>query len=673
MPHKLSIEDSDIRAIEQALGDVDFDDPHRMEALRCCKSCDIQACPGSGKTTLLVAKLAILANKWRWKDRGILVLSHTNVARQEVQERLARVGGHKLLEYPHFVGTIQKFVNQFLALPYLRIRNVKNPRVDSSLFARRIEERFVSSYVWPADLRKEFHKNPALKKKLCSLQYQFREGAIKIASQEGELPIEYDDSEGSHEPDTFRISADHLKKIEGAKNTLATEEEIFCFGDMYALAQRYLSLQPLVAQGLRRRFPFVLVDEMQDTDSLQASTLRMAFESETTLQRIGDANQAIFGSVYARESGSGFPSDGALQLPHSRRFCPKIAQFATPLTKAVDHQVLEGNDLVVDSRKHTIFTFDQGSIGDVLPAFGRLIEDEYLNGFPERFQAKAVGARKAGKAKRAERYPFLISDYFGGFSAKAASKDASSSTLFEAAIKARTEFDRTQDFNEPWKLLVAGCLEILRLQDVQDPILTSQLGRPHHYSQSSLVERFSQTNRGQELRTLGFTFLTQVDTWQERVKWESATQRLFRTLAEGLGIENCWCDKAQEFCRWPEEESPGQAAAGKKSNIYVHEAGSSSQSIEIEIATIHATKGETHTATLVLDTFFDRSHDLKSMLPFLVGSNKRVTDANRKRMKRTFVAMTRPRELLCLAMRRDHINKAQKKKLIKAGWRFEEL
>jgi hypothetical protein len=75
MTSEIDITDADIAEMEQILS-CDFSDGQRREVLRCTASRDIQACPGSGKTTLLVAKLAILAKKWPWRDHGICVLSH---------------------------------------------------------------------------------------------------------------------------------------------------------------------------------------------------------------------------------------------------------------------------------------------------------------------------------------------------------------------------------------------------------------------------------------------------------------------------------------------------------------------------------------------------------------------------------------------------------------------
>ena len=87
--------------------------------LKCLDSCSLQSYAGSGKTSTLVGKLHILAQKRVWETgRGICVISHTNIAVDEIKSRVAN---HypEIMEYPNFVGTIQEFVNKFLFVPYL--------------------------------------------------------------------------------------------------------------------------------------------------------------------------------------------------------------------------------------------------------------------------------------------------------------------------------------------------------------------------------------------------------------------------------------------------------------------------------------------------------------------------------------------------------------------------
>ena len=103
---EITITDVDIDWVEGILdGNIKFDQPRR-NIIKNLESIDIQAFPGSGKTTILVAKLAILAKKWTSTTSGICVLSHTNVAREEIEKRLGNTEiGAELLRYPHFIGS----------------------------------------------------------------------------------------------------------------------------------------------------------------------------------------------------------------------------------------------------------------------------------------------------------------------------------------------------------------------------------------------------------------------------------------------------------------------------------------------------------------------------------------------------------------------------------------
>ena len=84
---EIQITDEDIEWVKTIMPDIQLDEC-RIRILKNMESVDIYACPGSGKTTILVAKLAILSRRWKWSNRGICVLSHTNVAREEIEERL---------------------------------------------------------------------------------------------------------------------------------------------------------------------------------------------------------------------------------------------------------------------------------------------------------------------------------------------------------------------------------------------------------------------------------------------------------------------------------------------------------------------------------------------------------------------------------------------------------
>ena len=90
---------------------------------------------------------------------------------------------------------------------------------------------------------------------------------------------------------------------------------------------------------------------------------------------------------------------------------------------------------------------------------------------------------------------------------------------------------------------------------------------------------------------------------------------------------------------------------------------------DIEVSTIHKVKGETHTATLVLETF-KNDYDLKVLLNLLKGKKRKSYDDKKKLL---YVAMSRPTHLLCLAMNKNHLSDEDKKELESCGYIIKDI
>ena len=114
------VSDEEIKEIEKILLPKScYFSEDAQNVIRHWKSSEIVACPGSGKTTVLLAKLKILAERMPFLyGTGVCVLSHTNVAVNEIKSKLNRYAD-KLLSYPNYVGTIQSFIDQYITKPYL--------------------------------------------------------------------------------------------------------------------------------------------------------------------------------------------------------------------------------------------------------------------------------------------------------------------------------------------------------------------------------------------------------------------------------------------------------------------------------------------------------------------------------------------------------------------------
>ena len=95
----------------------------KLAVIKSNESKDVVACPGSGKTTTLLAKLAILATRMPLEEgKGVCVLTHTNVAIDEIKSKL-QSQADVLFSYPNYFGTIQGFVDKYLAIPYFNSIN----------------------------------------------------------------------------------------------------------------------------------------------------------------------------------------------------------------------------------------------------------------------------------------------------------------------------------------------------------------------------------------------------------------------------------------------------------------------------------------------------------------------------------------------------------------------
>ena len=73
----------------------------------------------------------------------------------------------------------------------------------------------------------------------------------------------------------------------------------------------------------------------------------------------------------------------------------------------------------------------------------------------------------------------------------------------------------------------------------------------------------------------------------------------------------------------------------------------------IRLGSIHSVKGEDHTATLVLETFWHKNN-IEKLLCWLIGEKSggcSEKPQQQSRLKVHYVAMTRPSHLLCLAMK----------------------
>lgn len=325
---ELQISDLEIQETERLLlpSGCHFDED-AIRVIRHWKSTDVSACPGSGKTTVLLAKLKLLADRMPLdKGAGICVLSHTNVAVNEIKGKLSEYAG-KIMGYPNYVGTIQSFIDKFVTLPYIRqkVERTVQP-VDNRTYAQHILHKMSCmrryaklEYAVNNSYRIAGNGYSDLVEYVQAL-YLRKDGALCIGKQKKPFA-------GSNKP-----SAEQFRLLE---YDLLVNDGIMRFRDSFKYAEEAIyELTTQYANLFSLRFKYVFIDEYQDCFELQRNVLNKLFDpNKCVVFHIGDSDQAIYNNSSDNDNIDWCPSEDALPLSSSCRYSQEIADILTPLRK----------------------------------------------------------------------------------------------------------------------------------------------------------------------------------------------------------------------------------------------------------------------------------------------------------------------------------------------------
>jgi hypothetical protein len=622
---------------KHAFTGLDGTDP-RMAVLRRTDSVDVEACPGSGKTTLLVAKLAIMARRWRWSRSGMCVLSHTNAARDEIANRLsASPEGAALLQYPHYIGTIHGFANEFLAIPYLRSKRNPIKMIDTDIA-----------------LSRRWAKVPRATKSFLD----------RKNNGDGRAFLRYSRADfGGGKMSTL---GEHTPTYAAVRNICeeSSREGYFCYDELFIWAGRLLDEQQGAAASLRARFPMLFIDEVQDNDESQSSLLYRVFMQggdPCRRQRFGDSNQAIYQSaaVTTGATTDTFPGAVRADLPNSFRFGGSIANLANPL--GLTPQGLAG---LAPGPHHppTILLFDDGSVRSVLPEYGCLLTET----FSDQELSAGVFTAVAGVHKRGEddRIPRWMGHYAPAYDPDISSREAYPSTFSQFLMSGYKEAQRTRLSHPVARAVAQGMLELLHRAD--HDFSERKPRNPHAFLLTALSGEALVRYR----QVLDFLVVNVASI--SRSLWKDFVSVILGFIAEETVGKAIGTRDFLEFLEWKQVDDVPAGSPAVTSNIFAHPAAD--PKVKIRLGSIHSVKGETHTATLVLDSFF-HDHHLSALKPWILG-DKAGKGAEgiriQGRLKLHYVAMTRPAKLLCLAMRSDVFSANERAQLVARGWTVRE-
>ncbi len=655
MPMIINITDEDIVYAENILlSENQHFDTERKDFIKNLDTIDLQAVPGSGKTTALLAKLLILEKYLPFDNgSGILVISHTNAAVDEIRNKIAKFCP-KLFSYPNFVGTIQSFVDGFLAIPCGHtLLGTRISWIDEEKYKSNILKKFKRIY-WSI----EYDKPGTLfwGRQITKAKAEAR----RCSKSESEICNEYIDKEiqtlfYDYCDDKIKridnkeviLSDKNNKKFIGLKTIIEESvlEGIISYEYAFNIATFYLKQNPIIRTYIQKRFRFIFVDEMQDMDQHQYDLLEDIFfnngNSISNYQRIGDKNQAIYNGS-AKLDDIWKAREFTLKLNGSYRLTKEIAELVKHFgLEFIDIEGRFQNSTGVNIRP-IVIVFKEDSIKNVIPEFARIIKQLINEGkLPDNsFNSyKAIAWVK----NKPEVQMIGLTDYwcdFDGDNQRPKEDYASMESYLIHYDKDKRILGSVQ------KNILNALLRILRYEDI--------LIDNRNYTKQKLLSFLKEKNEEQYEKLKLLLYLWSINIIRGRKN--DVYSELKNYVSEFLNIFGKSIVYSKKFIETTENR--GQVTvpdvSGKLNNNNVCE----KDGVKIGVTTIHAVKGQTHTATLYLETYYQRKYESERLREQFKGNSFRSTGKyDKQSTKMTYVGLSRPTHLLCFAV---HINRFNK-------------
>ncbi|MBE5906028.1 MAG: ATP-dependent helicase, partial [Lachnospiraceae bacterium] len=230
------------------------------------------AVPGSGKTTVLVTRLGYMLLVKKVKPENILTLTYTVAATKDMTRRFAGLFGDDLagrLEFRTINGICQRILNYY------------GKMTGKTMYELVTDDKELGRIV--AGILLEINEEYPTESDVASAR-----GAIAYCKNQmlsGEEIVAYGK----------KIQNEDFPKIYARYEQILKAESKMDYDDQMVYAYKLLQLVPQVLTMMREQFPYICVDEAQDTSKIQHAIIRLLAGEDGNLFMVGDEDQSIYG------------------------------------------------------------------------------------------------------------------------------------------------------------------------------------------------------------------------------------------------------------------------------------------------------------------------------------------------------------------------------------------
>ncbi|MGQ9424758.1 DNA helicase II [Gilvimarinus sp. F26214L] len=308
----------------------------------------ILAGAGSGKTRVLVHRIAWLIQVERVSPYSVMAVTFTNKAAREMRSRLEDLLG--IAPRGLWVGTFHGLAHRLLKAHWQEAGLPQNFQILDSDDQLRLVKRVSQSLGlddsrWPARQSQWF---------------------INSQKDEGLRPHHIQESGG----DLFQRT---MLQIYRAYEEACQRGGMVDFAEMLLRAHELWLNNPALLRHYQQRFPFILVDEFQDTNAVQYAWLRVLAGDQCFVTAVGDDDQSIYGWRGARienihQFSKDFPDTVVTRLEQNYRSTNAILKAANAVI--ANNASRLGKELWSDSK--------DGELIDLYSAFNEQDEARFI-------------------------------------------------------------------------------------------------------------------------------------------------------------------------------------------------------------------------------------------------------------------------------------------------------
>jgi len=235
----------------------------------------ILAGAGSGKTRVITYRIAYLISEKGVPPWNILAVTFTNKAAQEMRERVQRLlRGQELASAP-WVSTFHSLCVRILRQDIEQLKAGYSRSF--TIYDQDDSQRLIRNCIKDLGYDEKF------------LAHRATQSAISAAKNRGEdveafaARAEYVDERRTATARVYKLYEERLQQ----NNALD-------FDDLMIKTVRLLRNTPEVREKYNRKFRYILVDEYQDTNSLQFALVSLLTEKQQNICVVGDEDQSIY-------------------------------------------------------------------------------------------------------------------------------------------------------------------------------------------------------------------------------------------------------------------------------------------------------------------------------------------------------------------------------------------